>query len=184
MLGLPAHPGRTGELLLAVGIVAALTLAPLVWRHTLAATSGAVVVAGLVALVIVSTTAAAPFVAWRIVEDVRYTSRLTRPQAERIGGDDAGIDWRAYTWLRMRLPPRATYALRLRPLDRVTRVSTLYWSGYVLLPRVRLADPREAQWVVGWGTRPEVPGVRLGPASRLELPGATPSTYYVARVLR
>src|SRR4051794_39143075 len=116
MLGLPAHPGRVGALLLALGIVIALGLAPFVWRRTLAAVGGAVVVAGVVALLVISTAAAAPFVAWRIVEDVHYTSRLTSPQAERIGGDMAGIDWHVYTWLRGRVPQHDTYYVDLPPL--------------------------------------------------------------------
>ena len=96
---------------LVLGILCALALAPLVWRRTLAAMGGAVAVTAVVALLVVSTAAAAPFVAWRIVEDVRYTSRYTSPQAERIGGDMAGIDWHLYT-LAARPHPPARHLLR------------------------------------------------------------------------
>jgi hypothetical protein len=184
MLGLPAHPGRVGELLLVLGILCALALAPLVWRRTLAAMGGAVAGAAAVALLVVSTAAAAPFVAWRIVEDVRYTSRYTSPQAERIGGDMAGIDWHLYTRLRGRIPPHDTYYVDLPPLPLLDQISIRYWSSYVLLPRIRVDDPREADWVLGWGKRPDVRGVRLGPVSRLDLPDGKPRLYYLARVQR
>jgi hypothetical protein len=184
MLGLPAHPGHVGALLLAIGIVVAAVLAPLVWRHTLAAVGGALGVAALISLLAVSTAAAAPFVAWRIVEDVHYTSRYTSPQAERIGGDMAGIDWHLYTWLRSRIPRHDTFYVDLPPLPLHDQIANRYWSGYVLLPRIRVDDPREADWVLGWGKRPDARGVRLGRVSRLDLPDGKPPVYFLARVQR
>src|SRR3954447_24274048 len=97
MLNLPASPGHTGTALLALGVLVGLACGVLLWRELRgsAVSLEARLAAGALAVALGTTVAGAPFIAWRIYEDVRLNSRLTRAQAERIGGDAVGIDHRA-----------------------------------------------------------------------------------------
>ena len=90
-----------------LGVLTVVVLVPFVWRSL--RRSLPLAESLLLAVSLLSTVAAAPFLAWRIVEDVRYTSRLTHPQAERIGGDMQHIDHRAIGRLRALIPPDATF---------------------------------------------------------------------------
>src|SRR3954469_8796509 len=169
MLGLPAHPGRYGALFIVLGLLAAAVLAPFVWRSLRRSLPLAESV--LLAVSLLSTVAAAPFLAWRIVEDVRYTSRLTHPQAERIGGDMQHIDHRAIDRLRALIPPGATfYVTAPASVAPSARRGVTYWTGYALQPRIRVRDPAHADWIVGWNRDPRT-AARVDRVVRVSPPG-------------
>jgi len=186
MLALPAHPGRTGALLLAVGLLIGAVVAVVVWRRlrrSLAGHEAATAVSVVVAFVLASTVAAAPFVAWRIVEDVRYTSGLTRAEAERAGGESAHVDPDVIAALGRLMPTDATYAVVASPVvgGQVTAFSQ--WAGYALLPRTQVAMPAKAGWILSWDRDPRALGVPLRTVrTRVTDGGPAPHTYYLARV--
>ncbi|HST16924.1 MAG TPA: hypothetical protein VLK36_04600 [Gaiellaceae bacterium] len=188
MLALPAHPGRIGALLLAVGLLLGAVVAVVVWRRlrrSLAGHEAATAVAALVAFVLASTVAAAPFVAWRIVEDARYTSALTRAEAERAGGESAHVDPEVIAALGRRMPADATYAVVASPVvgGQVTAFSQ--WAGYALLPRTQVGEPARAEWILSWDRNPRSLGVPLRAVrTRVTAGGPAPHTYYLARVRR
>ena len=187
MLGLPAEPGAVGLSLLALGVLLGGATA-LLCRPVIRARLSGPPPAGLVALVLVlvvgSTTAAAPFICWRIVEDIRYTSRLTATQAEQIGADTHLLNQEVFERLKAVIPPTAAYAVVSPPtLDPRPRSQLNSWAGYTLLPRIRVDDPRRADWIIGWGVHPR----DLAPRSRVvwtlrKRAGPPPRVYYVARV--
>src|SRR5262245_371779 len=170
MLGLPAHPGRVGIALIVAGILVAAVLAPLVWaslRRSLPGPEGRWP-ALLLAASLLCTLAAAPFLAWRIVEDIHYTDPLTGPQAERIGGDMRQIDYHSVDGVAAVIPPGQTFYVAADPgMDPLRRREIEYWAGYALLPRIRVRDPARARWIVGWETDPRLTGLRVGQVIRV-----------------
>jgi hypothetical protein len=188
MLALPAHPGHVGALLLAVGLVIGAAVALVVWRRLRAALAGndaAVAVSAVVALVLWSTVAAAPFVAWRIVEDTRSNSKLTRAEAERAGGESAHVDPEAVATLGNSIPRNGTYAVVASAAVGGEYTAFWEWAAYALLPRLQVPKADSAQWILSWDRDPRGLGVRVGSVRRLVTDGGpAPHTYYLARVLR
>jgi hypothetical protein len=176
--GLPAEPGLLGWLLLALGgAAAAAGMRPLlVWsRRDLRGASES----GAVALALAATFAAAPFVLWRVVEDIRVTTGLSDYEAANIGITINELDSGIFDRLRERIPPGDTYAVRAGPaVGPTTPAAVEAWAGYVLLPRIRLDDSRRARWVVVWGAHPRELGIRFTSVSRV--PGR--DLVYLARV--
>ncbi len=187
MLGLPAEPGAVGLSLLALGVLLGGATA-LLCRPVIRTRLSGPPPAGLVALVLVlmvgSTTAAAPFISWRIVEDIRYTSRLAAEQAEQIGADTRSLDQEVFERLRAVIPPTATYAVVSPPtLEPGPRRELMSWAGYTLLPRIRVDDPRRADWIIGWGVHPRELALRTRVVWTLrKRDGPPPRVYYAARV--
>jgi hypothetical protein len=188
MLALPAHPGRVGLALLAVGLLIGAVVALLLWRRlrrALADSDAAAPVAVVVALVLASTVAAAPFVAWRIVEDTRSNSRLTRAEAERAGGESAHVDPEAVAALGRLIPRGDTYAVVGSKAVGGQVTAFWQWAAYTLLPRTQVAEPAHAGWILSWDRDPRRLGVRVGSVRRLVTGGGpAPHVYYLARVLR
>lgn len=188
MLALPAHPGRVGSALLALGLLVGAGVAILVWRRlrpTLAGADAGTAVTALVAFVLGSTVAAGPFVAWRIVQDVRYTSKLTRAEAERAGGESAHVDPQVIEALGRRIPRGGTYAVVASPVVGGQITAFTQWAGYSLLPRTQVASPAQAQWILSWDRDPRALGVRIASLSKQVTDGGpSPHTYYLARVQR
>jgi hypothetical protein len=188
MLALPAHPGRVGQALLAVGLLIGAGLALAVWRRlrpALAESEAAVPVSVVVALVLASTVAAAPFVAWRIVEDTRSNSRLTRAEAERAGGESAHVDPQAVAALGNLIPRDDSYAVVASAAVGGEYTAFWEWAAYALMPRAQLMEPAQAQWILSWDRDPRRLGVRVGAVRKLVTDGGpAPHTYYLARVVR
>jgi hypothetical protein len=185
VLGLPAEPGAVGAIMVVLGLVAAAALV-LFGRRRIAAEVGAplrsaVALATLATLA--TTVAAAPFVLWRVVEDIRYTSRLTTVQAEEIGADMNGLDEQVFERVRAMVPSDATYAIAVDPdLHWRQREALPKWAGFSLLPRVRVDDPARADWIVSWGVPPAELGVDV--ADETEIVQHDESLrWYVARVV-
>ena len=188
MLALPAHPGRVGMALLALGLLVGAAVAVLVWRRlrpALAGPEAATAVTVLVAFVLGSTVAAAPFVAWRIVQDVRYTSKLTRAEAERAGGESAHVDPQAIAALGRLIPRGGTYAVVASPAVGGLVTAFTQWAGYTLLPRTQVATPTQAQWILSWDRDPRTLGLRLASVRKqVTAGGPSPHAYYLAHVRR
>jgi hypothetical protein len=188
MLALPAHPGRVGLALLAIGLLIGSWLALVVWRRlrqALAGSDAAAPVTVAVALVLASTVAAAPFVAWRIVEDTCSNSRLTRAEAERAGGESAHVDPEAVAALGNLIPRNGSYAVIAS--DAVGGQYTAFWewAAYALLPRRQVTQPAQAGWILSWDRDPRGLGVRVAAIRRLVTNGGpAPHTYYLARVMQ
>jgi hypothetical protein len=183
MLGLPAHPGLTGAMFIALGLLTAAVLALPVWRalrHSLGEGGIERWAAAILAASLLSSLAAAPFLAWRIVQDIRYTSRLTHVQAERIGGDMQLIDHRIVDRLRAAIPPGQTFYITASPrISGARRYAFRNWIGYALLPRIRVLDPARANWIVGWERDPRRASRRTGTVARLQYDGG--GVVYLAR---
>ena len=132
-----------------------------------------------------STVAAAPFVAWRIVQDTRYTSKLTRAEAERAGGESAHVDPQIIASLGERIPRHGTYAVVASPLVGGQITAFTQWAGYSLLPRTQAATPARAEWILSWDRDPRALGVRISSERKqVTTGGPSPHTYYLARVQR
>lgn len=186
MLALPAHPGRVGTLLLALGLLAGAAVALIVWRRlgrSLAGAAAGTAVTVLVALVLASTVAAAPFVSWRIVEDARYTSRLSGAEAERVGGESAHVDPQVIALLGHLIPSHDTYAVVASAAVGGEYTAFWEWAAYALLPRLQVTEPAHAQWILSWDRDPRTLGVALASVrTRVTDGGPSPHTYYLARV--
>jgi hypothetical protein len=171
MLGLPAHPGRYGTILIVLGLLAAAALARPVWRAlrgSLGYGEAERWAAVILAASLLPVVATAPFLAWRVVEDLRYTSRLTPAQAERRGGATIALDPRLVDRLRALIPPGETfYVTASAGLPPVSRKKVSDWAGYELLPRIRVRDPARAQWIVAWNRDPRTVGPRVAAVTRV-----------------
>lgn len=186
MLALPAHPGHVGLALLAVGLLIGAVLAIVVWRRlhpALAPSEAAGAVTAVVALVLASTVAAAPFVAWRIVEDTRSNSALTQAEAARAGAEDAKVDADAVAALGRLMPRHATYAVVASKAVGSELTAFWEWAAYALLPRTQVVHPADAGWILSWDQDPRRLGVHVGSVHTLVTDGGpAPHTYYLARV--
>lgn len=115
---------------------------------------GLVRLAGVVALVVAA--GVAPLVAWRITEDIRYTSQLDSFERAGAGPIQAFLQPYLLDDAARVLPRDATYAAVAGagvpyPTARKAFPSL---ALNVLFPRVSRADPRSAEWVVAWGVDP------------------------------
>jgi hypothetical protein len=188
VLNLPASPGVAGAVLLALGLLAGGVCGVLLWRHlgvSGQAGDGRLAAATLV-VALASTVAAAPFVAWRIYEDMTLNSRYTRAQAERIGGDILGIDHRAIERAARTIPPHDTYFVAAPGNLGMSRARDgRRWALTALLPRIEVYDARKADWIFAWDRDPGSVGVRVGAVTRFRLAtNQPPSRFALARVVR
>lgn len=188
MLALP-HPGHVGLALLAIGVLIGIAAALVAWRRlgpTFAGASGVQVASVVVALVFASVAAAAPYVAWRIVEDARSNSRMTRLEAEQVGGQVAHVDPQAIAKLGVLIPPHDSFAaVASSTVDDSTYTAFWEWAAYSLLPRVRVANASDAKWILSWGRDPRTLGVKVASVRKAVTDGGpAPHTYYLARVRR
>lgn len=88
----------------------------------------------------------------RDAEALRSASVLER---ELIGPRRVDVDTRVFIEARRLIPERETYAVVTGPNVEVSTPATLFavapFSAYWLLPRRRLRNPSEAEWVVSYG---------------------------------
>jgi hypothetical protein len=160
MLGLPGSPGVLGWLLLVLGFMAAAAAAALVLeRRRPGLVDAALVVCA------VTTLGAAPFLVWRIVEDMRHTTSLGAYERNAAGPIQAFLPGYLLDPVRRILPRDATYATVVG--DKVPHSAAR--AGFpplaltTLFPRLSVEDPRRADFVIAWGTDPR----RLAPVSRV-----------------
>ena len=98
----------------------------------------------------------APFVGWRIAQDLRYTTSIDPWLMERYGVSVFEIHPAAYDRMLERIPPTGTYAMRVHPSVETTfKAAFEQWALTTLLPRRAVTDPGRAGWLITLGIRPE-----------------------------
>jgi hypothetical protein len=141
---------------------------------------------GLVEVGLVAAFLMAPLLGWIHVHRTVTSARLSPSAAAALGAKEVGLDSTVFDRLTRIIPPHATYWVGTSPRIRssVSRQAFPLWASGALLPRVAVARPDEADWVVIWGSSPkrlrvEVRGLRvLAARSTPRLP------VYVAQVVR
>lgn len=184
MVGLPQSPGVTGTALLVAGVVVGSAYAWVVWRKSSLRTVFDRRIAVLVVAAFWTSIAAAPFVTWRVVEDVRVVTQIDRAEAEVFAPYSQGLDPAVFTRLRRAIGHHETYHVRIAPtIDRQLREAFYEWSLTALLPR-RATDVRRCDWIVAWGVHPASLGRPLR-STRIVRPqaGVYPA-FYLGRVAR
>jgi len=133
-----------------------------------------VVVAGLVAATLM-----APLLGWAALHRTATTARLSRSAADELGAKDAGLDPTVFD-------RRATYWVGASPRIRssTTRGAFPLWASGSLLPRILVARPQAAGWVVTWGYRPDRLPVEVRDVRVLAVRTPPRLPVYVARVVR
>ena len=105
MEGLPQSPGPVGLALLVVGLALGALFAWRIRTGTVAALEGATVVAAIVLVATAATLGSTPFVAWRIVEDIRYTSGIDPWLRPRYGVSVFRVHPEIFDNAKARIPP-------------------------------------------------------------------------------
>ena len=180
MLALPEGIGALGLLLLAVGTVAGLGAGWVAMR----AAGGDRAQAALLAVALALAVAVAPFSAWRIVQDFRYTSRIAEPVAERIGAYENYLDGSAFDDLARLIPPGDRYYVRVaREIEPESAAHAFrVWGLTALLPRRAATNPANADWIVTWGVDPRYVRLGVGRVWRIREPKHGFPAIYLARV--
>jgi hypothetical protein len=174
MLGVPASPGAAGYALLALGVVVAVACA-LRLRRRLADRAQAAV-----AVCLLATVAAAPLLAWRIVEDVRYTRGLDPSTYNGAGPVQAYLQPYLLDTVPALVPRDATYAAVSGAAVPYVTAREAYPSLAIqtLFPRISVADPRRADYVVAWGIDPHA----VAPVRRVVVARRAAGVYPAVRV--
>jgi hypothetical protein len=154
MLGIPATPGPVGYALFVAGLVLAAAAALAYWRRCAPRTGRVLAGATLAALAV--TVGSGPFLAWRIVEDIRYTTSLDANYRGGAGPIQAYLAPYFLDEVAALLPPGATYyaATGASVPYPTARQAFPALALNTLFPRRSVADPRSADWLVAWGVRP------------------------------
>jgi hypothetical protein len=159
--GLPQQPGAVGFALLGLGLVAGVLYGLHVLRRVSGGFEGDRAAAWIVAVVVAAAVGGAPFIAWRIVEDIRYTSSIDDWLVPRYGVSVFEVHPEIFDNAAARIPAGDTYYVASAPgLDRTTRAAFRQWALGYLLPRAAVADPADAEWILTLGVRPS----SVGPA--------------------
>jgi len=179
MLGLPSAPGVLGVALLVLGLIGA---ASATWwvRGRLGSDPVTWVLAGAFALSI----GLGPFFVWRFVEDIRYTSGLAGSDRDGAGPIQAFLQPYLLDTVPPLIPEGDTYAVVAgASVPEDSRPGFPALALNVLFPRISVAKPAEADWLVAWGVRPG----RVASVSKVivaqQRSGAYPALY-VARIAR
>jgi hypothetical protein len=176
MLGVPASPDAVGYALLALGIAASGAVAAVLWRGERDRDR----VRTLLAAGLLATVGAAPFLAWRIVEDVRYTRRLDASTYDGAGPVQAFLQPYLLDRVPALIPRGATYAAVTGgavpyPTAREAFPSLAHET---LFPRISVSDPRRADYVVAWGVDPQ----SVAPVRRVVVARRAAGAYPALRV--
>src|SRR5262249_37808084 len=152
VLGVPSSPGAAGYLLLAFGLVVAVG-ALVVLRDRLRAIP-LVEAAALGCLVV--TAGATPYLVWRVVEDLRYTTRLDAYSGAAAGPIQASLPGHLVGGAVPLVPRGATYATAVGANIPWSQARAAFPSLALqtLFPRRSVSDRRTADYVVTWGVRP------------------------------
>lgn len=165
MLNLPSQPGTTGTLLLALGAVGGLLLV-LLGRQSVGEQLGPdrdPLLTWVVTATLGVTLAGAPFTLWRVFEDIHRTAPISAEHARYVGAETARIDGELVEEIARLIPEHASYHVAVSPDAFVQiRESLGLWMGFALLPRPRVRDASEADWIVTWGATPAQLGLDAG----------------------
>jgi len=157
--GLPQSPGAIGLALLVLGLLAGAVYARLVRGSVWSAVGGSVAVGSVVLALIATTVGAVPFIAWRVVEDIRYTSALDPYIVPRYGVSVYGVHPEIFDNAVLHIPRADTYYLApSTTIDRTAQRAFTEWALGYLLPRRAVVDPAEANWIVTFGIDPRKVG--------------------------
>jgi hypothetical protein len=151
--------------MLALGAVLAGALL-LVGGRRIAAEAGGSSVGVVTAVFLALTVAGAPYTVWRVVEDIRETAPISAEHARYVGAETKLIDGELAQRIGSPIPPGGSYYVAVAPSAySEIRESLGNWLGYALLPRRRVLDPKDAEWIVTWGATPAELGLRAGEPS-------------------
>jgi hypothetical protein len=123
--------------------------------------------------------AAFPYVAWRVVEDIRYTSNLDSWLANRYGVSVFRVHPAIFDNAETHMTRDARYYLVSSPkLDATRRAAFAQWAAGWMLPRVAVASPGRADFVLALGVDPRSVGVPISHVWRV-MPAlqGTPAAY-------
>ena len=132
------------------------------------------------ALAVAVTVAYLPLQIDHAVKRANTYEELTRPQAERFPAHRVHPSPQVFDRLRARIPDHATYFLYVKDStgELVSGGGFRHWALGWLLPRVAVATPRQARWIVSRFADPGTAGVPVADVRKL-----APNTF-VARVRR
>jgi hypothetical protein len=157
VLGVPAASALTLAALFLVGLVLAVSLCVVLRRSWPATLEERAVAVAVLALVV-----SAPYIAWRVVEDVRYTTKLDAYQRQSAGPIQAFLPGYLVQRAAAIVPPSGTYSTLVGPsaANAIARKAFPSLVMVSLFPR-RSAPPSEAGWIIVWGV-PRDRAARLG----------------------
>jgi hypothetical protein len=182
MLGLPSTPGPVGAAMLLLGVVVGVVVAVPAWRGPLRGWERAT--AATLAAALAVTVGSIPFTAWRIVEDLRFTTGLNDEEMEGAGPIHNFIQPYLLDDVVPLIPEDDTYVAVAGPevQEALARTAFPYMALTRLFPRVAVERPADADWIVAWSQDPrdlavEVRDVRVVRPAQGTFPAVT-----VARV--
>ena len=183
MQGLPEGIGPLAAALVAVGAV--LGVAFTLWGRGRLATAFAAAgatgrtLATVVALALGVGIGIAPYLTWRVVEDIRYTTAVDPWLVERYGVSVFEVNPAAYDRAAELIPRDATYTLRTDPrIERTIREAFEQWALTSLLPRRAVSNPADSKWLLTLGLRPKTVDPRVVRTLRLHPGGrGVPPSY-------
>lgn len=179
MLGVPAASAATTALLFLLGLALVAVAGHLARRRLRPLRGVELLVAAGLALSLVGL----PWIAWRFVEDLRYTTGLDAYDRASAGPIQAYLPGYLVDGARSRIPANGTWAAQAGPLSNSIPAAAFPPLVLVtLFPRVS-APPATAGWILTLGAQPgtvarvrqtsvlrpataELPAVRLGRAAR------------------
>jgi hypothetical protein len=179
MLGVPGSPGAVGWALLLGGVLAAVAAGYRLRRRLLDEP-----IAAAAALSLLLTAGAAPFLAWRIVDDLRYTTQLTAYDRSVAGPVQAYLQPYLLDRVPSLIPVGDTYATAVGPSVPyyAARKAFAALALQTLFPRIS-TRPDRAEWIVSWGVSPSA----VMPVSRVVVARPASKLYpalYVGKVRR
>lgn len=152
MEGLPQNPDAFGVAAIALGVVLGAVYFTRLFRTQPLVTATIAAVALL----------AFPYVTWRIVEDVHYTSSLDSWLANRYGVSVFRVHPAIFDNADAHMPAHARYFLVSSPrIDDTRRKAFAQWAVGWMLPRVAVASPRRADYILALGVSPRHLGVPI-----------------------
>jgi len=157
--GLPQDPGAFGLGLLVIGLLVGVLYVAVVRRPLLASVGPSRGVGWIVIAVTATACGVVPFVAWRTIEDIRYTRAIDPWLSPRYGVSVLGVHPEIFDNAARLIPRRDRYYLAPSPAIGGTQQAAFReWSLGYLLPRVAVADPNDAGWILTLGVDPRKVG--------------------------
>ena len=160
MIALPEDPGFGGAVVLVLSLLVGVAAAPFVWRRLcslLGSSRGASRwTVAVLAVAFVSAIGTAPFLSWRIVQDLRYTISISQDVAERIGAYEGNLSGGIFDVVLETIPAHETYYVAAGGGPGSGDFAA--WAHTVLLPRIAVDDPAKADWILTLGVDPRSVG--------------------------
>ena len=153
MLGVPSSPGVVGGAILVAGLIAAVAGWVVLRR---AGRLPAAILERIYAAALALALGLGPYLAWRIVEDVRSTTSLGAYERREAGPIQAFLQPYLLDGFAGRIPAGDTYATAVGdsvPYEPARKAFPAL-ALRSLFPRRSVAPPAEADWLVAWGVDP------------------------------